>query len=154
MIFLMMSEISTLFYNFISVIKLGFNPHFVGVTTPTREKRESKKTKSIMRRKILNIVVICISILGIVVYWLIYEQNKELKSLEKQANYLIQQVEFYKKTHHKLPQSMDDMRLSLPDDCRVTYEMVNDSLSYTVGYPIAPFRDMVYYSNSKSWIPQ
>lgn len=74
--------------------------------------------------------------------------------MEQQASYLINKVESYKKEHHKLPQYMEDMNLNLPDNYPFAYATTKDSSVYVVGFEIAPFKSMVYYSDSKTWAPQ
>jgi len=107
-----------------------------------------------MRRKVLIIIIISILVIAGIVYWPTFQQAREINSMKKQACYLINKVEAYKKEHHKLPQYMDDMNLNLPDSYPFSYAITKDSSVYVVGFQIAPFESMVYYSDSKTWIPQ
>lgn len=108
-----------------------------------------------MKRKVILIIVISISfIIGAVIYWPIFQHAREINNMEEQAGYLINKVEAYKRKYHKLPQYMDDMNLNLPDNYPFFYAITNDSSTYVVGFEIAPFKSMVYHSNSKTWVPQ
>lgn len=93
-------------------------------------------------------------IVGAILYWPILKRSRGMNSMEKQAGYLINKVEQYKKYHHKLPQYMDDMNLNLSDNYPFSYAITKDSSVYVVGFEIAPFKSMVYYSDTKTWRPQ
>jgi len=108
-----------------------------------------------MQRKVLLIIVICILVtIGIIAYLPLFKRAREINNMEDQAGYLIKKVEAYKKKYHKLPQYMDDMNLDLPDNYPFSYAITKDSSNYLVGFEIAPFKSMVYYSDSKKWAPQ
>ncbi len=108
-----------------------------------------------MVKKGLVILVICISVVAIIICYLpIYLQYKKINSLEKQANYLIQQVEVYKKKYHKIPEYMEDMKLNLPDDYPLYYNNTQDSGVYIISFQVEPFKSMGYHSDSKTWVLQ
>ncbi|NVM62241.1 hypothetical protein FHW88_000517 [Mucilaginibacter sp. SG538B] len=57
-----------------------------------------------MKRKLILIIVISISfIVAAAIYWPIIQYARELNNMEKQAGYLIDKVEAYKKEHHNFP---------------------------------------------------
>jgi hypothetical protein len=107
-----------------------------------------------MKYKTLYVTAICILLIGICVALFMYERRQKISNLKKQSQYLIQKVEAYKKKNHKLPQYMDDMHLDLSDDYPISYSLTHDSLVYVVGFQIAPFSSMVYYSDTKMWASQ
>ena len=94
---------------------------------------------------------------GIIAYVLFfsdYLKNKENTDKETKAQWLITKIEQYKKDHHKIPQSIDDLKLNLPDDYPIDYAITHDSVVYVVGFQVEAFKSMMYRSDLKKWIMQ
>jgi hypothetical protein len=110
-----------------------------------------------MTRKLIFVVSTFISVAVIiiaVIYFSNYQQNQQIVKLKSEGERLVKQVENYKSRMHKIPQYMEDMHLNLPDDYPIYYAAEKDSINYTIGFQIRPFKSMVYYSDSKLWISQ
>lgn len=108
-----------------------------------------------MKKNMLLIMVVLVCMVGAIVCYLpVYLRNKEISDLEKRGNELVLKIEAYKKRTHKLPHYIEDLGLNLPDNYPFSYDIAHDSSYYVVGFEIAPFRSMVYYSDTKTWIPQ
>lgn len=110
-----------------------------------------------MKRNRFVIMIIGIGLFGIIAYLLFfsdYLKNKEIADNENKAQWLITKIEEYKKTHHKIPQSIDDLKLNLPDDYPIDYAITNDSGVYVVGFQVEAFESMMYRSDLKKWIMQ
>ncbi|QEM12943.1 hypothetical protein [Mucilaginibacter rubeus] len=108
-----------------------------------------------MKRKMLLIAVIgIVFIVGVIAYLSLFTRTRQIGNMEEQAGYLIKKVEEYKRQHHQLPKYIDDMQLNLPDDYPFSYALTKDSSNYLVGFEIAPFKSMVYYSENKTWMSQ
>lgn len=100
------------------------------------------------------LIIIISAMIIFLVCFFAYKRKKEVSSKEIQARYLIDKVEEYRAKYHKLPLYESDMHLDLPEEYPCHYAITKDSTVYIVGFEVAPFKSMVYYSDSKTWIPQ
>src|SRR5882672_8257446 len=111
-----------------------------------------------MMKKVLIIFISCVGILWVGITYISYQRNKEIHDLVRQGNDLVQKVEAYKKAHYKIPQCLEDMRLNLPDDCPLNYNVTRDSVNYVISFQTGLwfnstfFQSKAYYSDSKEWI--
>jgi len=78
-------------------------------------------------------------------------QANDIKKMETQGQWLIQKVEDYRKIHHKLPVYMNDMKLDLPDDYPINYDLTKDSNIYVISFQVYAFKSATYYSDTKKW---
>lgn len=72
------------------------------------------------------------------------------EALLKQGNEIIKKLEDYKEKYHRAPDSLQEIGIKLPGEYPLYY-IKEDSLNYSIGFPISSFHSKAYHSARKEW---
>lgn len=104
-------------------------------------------------KKMIEIGLLVVSVLIVLVIVALFLHSDERNEYKKRGTYLIDKIETFRQSEHRLPNSFEELGLEEPMSVGPYYEKI-DSVNYVVFFAIGFDETLIYYSDKKEWKEQ